>query len=70
MNGLLLNLACLFRCSPFEVESALIEHPAVAESAVIGEADATRGQLVVAYIILAAGDHRHSAKCGMATALL
>ena len=44
-----------YRISPFEVESTLLEHPAVAESAVIGEADETRGQLVVAYIILAAG---------------
>lgn len=44
-----------YRISPFEVESALLEHPAVAESAVIGEADETRGQLVVAYVILAAG---------------
>ena len=44
-----------YRISPFEVESALLEHPAVAESAVIGEPDETRGQLVVAYIILAAG---------------
>jgi len=44
-----------YRISPFEVESALLEHPAVAESAVIGESDETRGQLVVAYIILAAG---------------
>lgn len=44
-----------YRISPFEVESALLEHPAVAESAVIGEPDEVRGQLVVAYIILAAG---------------
>ena len=44
-----------YRISPFEVESALIEHPAVAESAVIGEPDQTRGQIVAAYIILAKG---------------
>jgi acetyl-CoA synthetase len=44
-----------YRISPFEVESALLEHPAVAESAVIGEPDAMRGQLVTAYIILAKG---------------
>jgi acetyl-CoA synthetase len=44
-----------YRISPFEVESALIEHPAVAESAVIGVADEVRGQVVAAYIILAAG---------------
>ena len=48
-----------YRISPFEVESALLEHAAIAESAVIGEPDETRGQLVVAYIILAA-DHEAS----------
>lgn len=41
-----------YRISPFEVESALLEHPAVAESAVIGVPDDTRGQLVKAYIVL------------------
>jgi acyl-coenzyme A synthetase/AMP-(fatty) acid ligase len=44
-----------YRISPFEVESALLEHPAVAESAVIGEPDEMRGQIVTAYIILAKG---------------
>jgi acetyl-CoA synthetase len=44
-----------YRISPFEVESALIEHPAVQESAVIGVPDAERGELVKAYIILAKG---------------
>ena len=44
-----------YRISPFEVESSLLEHKAVAESAVIGESDAQRGQIVVAYIILAEG---------------
>jgi acetyl-CoA synthetase len=44
-----------YRISPFEVESALIEHPAIAESAVIGAPDVTRGQIVKAFIILAAG---------------
>ncbi len=33
----------------------MLEHPAVAESAVIGEPDQVRGQIVSAYIILAAG---------------
>jgi len=45
-----------YRISPFEVESALLEHPAVAESAVIGEADDVRGQIVVAYVILSGGN--------------
>src|SRR5690606_17243499 len=38
-----------YRISPFEVESALIEHEAVAESAVVGKPDDTRGQIVKAY---------------------
>lgn len=41
-----------YRISPFEVESALLEHPEVVESAVIGIPDEMRGQLVKAYIIL------------------
>lgn len=44
-----------YRISPFEVESTLIEHPAVAESAVVGKPDELRGELVKAYIILAQG---------------
>ena len=40
---------------PFEVESALIEHPAVAEAAVIGLPDATAGEIVKAYVALAPG---------------
>ena len=34
-----------YRIGPFEVESALIEHPAVAESAVVSSPDETRGQV-------------------------
>jgi len=41
-----------YRIGPFEVESALAEHPAVAESAVIGSPDPKRYQLVKAYVIL------------------
>jgi acetyl-CoA synthetase len=44
-----------YRISPFEVESALLEHDKVVESAVIGIPDETRGQLVKAYIVLSAG---------------
>ncbi|WP_136644333.1 acetate--CoA ligase [Tabrizicola sp. YIM 78059] len=40
---------------PFEVESALIEHPAVAEAAVIGIPDETAGEVVKAFVILKAG---------------
>ncbi len=44
-----------YRIGPFEVESALIEHPAVAESAVVASPDETRGEVVKAFIILAPG---------------
>ncbi|OED43311.1 acyl-CoA synthetase [Chromatiales bacterium (ex Bugula neritina AB1)] len=44
-----------YRISPFEVESVLLEHPAVAESAVVGKPDELRGQLVKAFIVLADG---------------
>lgn len=44
-----------YRIGPFEVESALIEHPAVAESAVVGAPDETRGQVVKAFVVLAQG---------------
>ncbi|QBD81321.1 acyl-CoA synthetase [Ktedonosporobacter rubrisoli] len=44
-----------YRIGPFEVESALKEHPAVAESAVIASPDPMRGEIVKAYIILAPG---------------
>ncbi len=41
-----------FRVGPFEVETVLERHPAVLECAVIGEMDATRGQIVVAFVQL------------------
>jgi acetyl-CoA synthetase/medium-chain acyl-CoA synthetase len=44
-----------YRIGPFEVESALIEHPAVAEAAVVGKGDPMRGTIVKAYCILAPG---------------
>lgn len=44
-----------YRISPFEVESALIEHEAVAECAVVGKPDPTRGQIVKAFVTLAKG---------------
>ncbi len=40
---------------PFEVESALMEHPAVAEAAVIGKPDPWVGQLVKAFVLLKSG---------------
>jgi len=44
-----------YRISPFEVESALLEHPAVAESAVVAKPDGLRGEIVKAYVTLAQG---------------
>jgi len=44
-----------YRIGPFEVESALKEHPAVAESAVIASPDEMRGEVVKAFVILAPG---------------
>ncbi|MXQ90026.1 hypothetical protein E5288_WYG013952 [Bos mutus] len=41
-----------YRIGPFEVESALIEHPAVAESAVVSSPDPIRGEVVKAFIVL------------------
>ena len=44
-----------YRIGPFEVESALIEHPAVLECAITGVPDPDRGQVVKATIMLAKG---------------
>jgi acetyl-CoA synthetase/medium-chain acyl-CoA synthetase len=44
-----------YRIGPFEVESALLEHPAVAESAVVGSPDADRGNIVKAFVVLRPG---------------
>ena len=44
-----------YRIGPFEVESALIEHPAVVECAITGAPDPIRGQVVKATIVLAKG---------------
>ncbi len=44
-----------YRIGPFEVESALIEHPAVAESAVVGKPDPDRTEIVKAFVVLKAG---------------
>lgn len=44
-----------YRIGPFEVESALVEHPAVQEAAVVGSPDIIRGMIVKAFVILAPG---------------
>lgn len=44
-----------YRIGPFEVESALLEHPSVVECAITGAPDQIRGQVVKATVVLAAG---------------
>lgn len=40
------------RVGPFEVESKLLEHPAVAEAGVIGKPDPVRGEIIKAFVAL------------------
>ena len=51
------------RISTAEVESALVDHPAVAEAAVVGVTDAITGQAIVGYVILR-GSHEASDELG------
>jgi acetyl-CoA synthetase len=41
-----------YRVGPFDVESALIEHPAVVEAAVVGKPDPQRTELIKAFVVL------------------
>ncbi|KAL8175461.1 UNVERIFIED_CONTAM: Acyl-coenzyme A synthetase acsm3, mitochondrial [Gekko kuhli] len=41
-----------YRIGPFEVESALLEHPAVAEAAAVSSPDPLRGEIVKAFVVL------------------
>jgi acetyl-CoA synthetase len=43
------------RVGPFEVESALIEHPAIVEAGVIGKPDPLRGEIIKAFVVLGDG---------------
>ena len=45
-----------YRIGPAEIESCLVKHPAVANAAVIGKPDATRGAIVKAFIVLQPGE--------------
>ena len=51
-----LILSSGYRIGPFEVESALLTHPAVAEAAAVSEPDAERGAVVRAIVVLRAGE--------------
>ncbi len=55
-----------YRIGPTEVESALIEHPAVQESAAVAKPDAERGEIVKAYVVLKPG---HTASDALAREL-
>ena len=57
-------LSAAYRIGPFEVESALLEHPAVAESAVVGKPDPDRGQIVKAFVVLRPGVEPSDALAG------
>ena len=48
-------LSAGYRIGPFEVESVLIEHPAVVESAVVPAPDEDRGSVVKAYVVVGKG---------------
>jgi acetyl-CoA synthetase len=45
------------RIGTMEVESALVEHPAVAEAAVVGKAHEMKGQVIAAFVTLRDGFH-------------
>jgi acetyl-CoA synthetase len=49
------------RIGPAEVESVLIDHPAVMEAAAIGVPDPIRGEALICYCVLKPGQHRGSA---------
>jgi acetyl-CoA synthetase len=48
-----------YRIGPFEVESAILHHPSVAEAAVVGKPDPLRGQIVKAFVVLKPGEAPH-----------
>ena len=55
-----------YRIGPFEVESALVSHPAVAEAAAVAAPDEERGQIVRAVVVLRDG---HEGSADLARAL-
>ncbi len=55
-------IAAGYRIGPFEVESACLEHPAVAEAAAVASPDERRGSVVKCFIVLAEG-HEGTPEC-------
>jgi acetyl-CoA synthetase len=55
-----------YRIGPFEIESVLAQHPAVAECSVIGAPDDVRGEVIEAYVVVRDG---HDASPALATEL-
>jgi acetyl-CoA synthetase len=51
-----------YRIGPFEVESALVAHPAVAEAAAVAAPDEERGSVVRAVVVLRDGDYAPTAE--------
>lgn len=45
-----------YRIGPFEIESVIVTHPAVAECAVIAVPDSTRGEVLESYVVLKPGE--------------
>jgi acyl-coenzyme A synthetase/AMP-(fatty) acid ligase len=50
------SISAGYRIGPFEVESALLEHKAVLESAVVASPDPVRGEIVKAFVVLRPGE--------------
>src|SRR3979409_33855 len=48
--------AAAYRIGPSEIENCLVKHPAIANAAVVPSPDETRGNVVKAFIVLAAGN--------------
>ncbi|MFQ5521078.1 MAG: AMP-binding protein [Candidatus Methylomirabilia bacterium] len=54
-------ISASYRIGPFEVESALLEHPAVVEAAVVASPDEMRGEIVKAFVVVGPRDRASDA---------